>query len=310
MTARKSFDVHAKTPQGKEKTSPRKKRRTAPEGPAPRRKKSLRTKREELRGRRNTTLLALSALALCAVVYGLWQPGVRIASVTAADTPDPEAVQAIATKVLAGSHLFVPRDSFFFYPERELRAAVLDAYPSISALTLRRTGFTSLSISASSRRSAFLWCGTPKEAGEREAEGVSFDCYETDAEGFVFARQAPSEGEEASSLLRVYATLDTASSTGSYPLRARVEGAQMLPDILRFARAISSLGIPLRAVAIRTDEADLYTAGGTRITYVVGQEKEAGRIAESTFASLNFMDGSIEYVDLRFGGKAYIKRRE
>ncbi len=303
MSARRSYDVEAKRPAAT-KASSRKTARKAVEEPAPRRRKSLRAKREEARGARNTLTLVVFVLCAGLVLCGLWQPQVRLTTVTAEQTPDPEGIAAIAKAKLVGSHALVPRDSFFFYPQEEIRQAILDAYPSVSALRLERTGFTELRIGASSRSSAFLWCGTPDEA----LLGTG-TCYDTDAEGFVFALMQATE-EDTGIMLRIYATLDAASSTDSYPLRAKVQGAEQLPDILRFARAVGSLGIPLRSIAIRGDEADVYSAGGTRITYVVGREKDAGRIAESTFTALNFMDGSVEYVDLRFDGKAYIKRRE
>jgi hypothetical protein len=299
MSAKKSFDVQVKRPAAK-----RKPQRKETFEPTVRRRKSLRAKREEERGKKNTLVLTLFVLLVGVVVFGLWQPQVRLSAVTAEETPDPSGITRIAKEKLTGTHYIVPRDSFFFYPQEEIREAILDAYPSVSALTLRRTGFTELQISASSRSSAFLWCGTPEEASLATGE-----CYDTDAEGFVFSLMQAKE-EETGVMLRVYAALDAASSTDTYPLRAKVKGAEQLPDILRFARAVGSLGIPLRSVAIRGDEADLYSAGGTKITYVVGKEKEAGRIAESAFSALNFMDGSVEYVDLRFGGKAYVKRRE
>ncbi|HRH24694.1 MAG TPA: hypothetical protein PK109_03875, partial [Candidatus Paceibacterota bacterium] len=61
---------------------------------------------------------------------------------------------------------------------------------------------------------------------------------------------------------------------------------------------------------IRGDEADLFVPPGTRVTYVVGQEVEAAKSAEAAFKGLNLVDGSLLYVDLRFDGKVYVKRRE
>jgi hypothetical protein len=305
MSARKSYDVEARRPNGEKPK--RRKRRKASTEPAPKRRKTLRARRQEARGQKHTVVLAVLALAALGVVYGLWQPEIRLTEVSALETPDKEGIETIAKGSLTGTYYSVlPRNSFFLYSERSMRTAILEAYPSISALSIRRTGWNSLAITASSRQSAFLWCGTPGEAGISDTAS----CYETDAEGFVFAPAVPEDTTEGVALLKVYALLDAASSTDTYPLRAKVEGAEQLPDILRFARVITSLGIPLRAVGIRSDEADLYSAGGTRITYVVGKEREAVHIAESTFSKLNFMDGSVEYVDLRFGGKAYIKRRE
>jgi hypothetical protein len=66
--------------------------------------------------------------------------------------------------------------------------------------------------------------------------------------------------------------------------------------------------VPVVAFVIRGDEADLYAQSGTRITYVLGREEVTTQVAESAFPSLNLDDGSLEYVDLRFEGKAYFKK--
>jgi len=78
----------------------------------------------------------------------------------------------------------------------------------------------------------------------------------------------------------------------------------------RFWRSGKLAGLTglVHAVTLRGDEVDLHTEGGTRITYVIGDEGEAAILAATSFPTLNVNDGSIEYVDLRFRNKVYLKR--
>lgn len=258
----------------------------------------MRERREEERGVRNMLVLAGVALVVGASIYGLWRPEVRISKVQAAN----EGVAALAKEKLQGRYYQVlPRDSFFFYPEGEIREAVMTEHPEVVSVSVSREGFDTLSITTSERRASMRWCGTPGEA----ALGGTV-CYEADADGLVFRRAL----EEATTTpaLRVYAELDTASSTDAYPLRAKVVGSERMREVLRFVTDVQSLSVPVRSLSIRGDEADLYTEGGTRLTYVIGAEAEARESAQASFSKLNLLDGSVEYVDLRFPGKVYVKR--
>lgn len=305
--ARKSFDIGRapkKSAKEPEKTAPKKRRPRHPQ-------LSQRSSRRPLRDRRReatTRALVLAAfgvlLAAGALVYLLWRPEARIKSVSAPAAPDAASVEALAEKELQGTYYgIVPKDSFFFYPERAMRAAILERYPGIAAVSIGRSGLTSLHVEVSPRVAAFRWCGAPSSLSAGDVT-----CYDTDAEGFVFAPSEFGEGEEE--LLPVYAELDLAEAGERAPLRGRVMGTSDLPDILRFVRAIEGLGVPVASVAIRGDEADLFVAPSSRITYVIGKEEEARANAEAAFGTLNLQDGSLEYVDLRFAGKVYLKRRE
>jgi hypothetical protein len=44
--------------------------------------------------------------------------------------------------------------------------------------------------------------------------------------------------------------------------------------------------------------------------YVLGSEQEAFTALVSAKDSLSLSDGSVDYVDLRFSGKVYVKRKE
>lgn len=314
--ARRSFDIGPKRA-APAVAKPRRRKAPKEEKKATHPRLSTRAPKKKLRDRRreevtrNIALVAGAILVVAGIViYLFWRPEIRISKVEASGFGDTSSIESLASAELKGTYSgILPKNSFFFYPERAIRASILKRYPAISAVSVSRTGFDSIALKASERVSAFWWCGTPANLSAQEG-----NCYQADVEGLVFAPAAELSAEEAASstpsdMLRVYAELDGAGADDAYPLRARVLGAGSLPDILRFARAVKTLGVPVASVAIRGDEADLFVPPSTRITYVVGHEAQAARSAEAAFKGLNLVDGSLVYVDLRFDGKVYLKRK-
>lgn len=260
-------------------------------------KEPLKKRRTKAKKAISIALGIASVLFLILLVYLAWLPALRIASVQA-DGPHAEEAKALAESALEGSHAFVlPRNSLFFIPEDDIRARILKAHPDIEAVSVRASGLTTLSISTVIRAEAYVWCGL-----SRDTAGA---CFSANAEGLIYA-PVPPETSSTTEALRVYAPI--VGQQGESPVRARIENAAQIPGSLRFVKAMHTLGADVSALAFRGDEADLYTTGGTRITYVLGREEEAAGIAASAFPQLSLNDGSVQYVDLRFPGKAYFKR--
>ncbi len=240
-------------------------------------------------------LVVIFCVLVCASLYALWQPALRMHDVKV-HGPHAEDIQAIARGRLQGTHVFiVPRNSLFFIPENEIRAYVLDAFPDIEAVSISAEGLNTLALTATPRSQAFLWCGTAPDL----SDGT---CYETNAEGLIFAQST----DMGNLSLKVYGSIE--GQTGESPLRAHIAYASRVPDALRFVKAMQQLNGKVVSLALRGDEADLYTEGGTRITYVLGREEQAASTAASIFPQLNLNNGSVQYVDLRFEGKGYVKR--
>lgn len=245
--------------------------------------------------------LFLAAL-LIGGIYVAWMPRFRVQAV-AASGPEQDGVAQAASNTLRGTYLFLlPHDSIFFYSPSKMRKAVLDAYPDIDAVSIHRSSFHSVSVLSIARASAFMWCGASIDTPYADGS-----CYDTDVSGLVFAPASDQE-RQASSTLRVFGVLDVGAVGSSSPVRAHVVGAAAIPNALRFVKAMRALGAPVSALALRDDEADLWLQGPTRITYLLGHEDQAAQLAVSAFPALNLTDHSIQYVDLRFEGKVYVKK--
>ncbi len=261
----------------------------------------LSARRKQARRRSLQALLIAVAVLLLIAEALLWQGWLRISTVDATG-PAADAIKAFVQKDLSGTRfLIVPKNSIFFVPERQIRADVLAAFPAIEAVSIHPEGLTALSIESTRRASVLWWCGTATDA-------PSTSCYQADAQGLVFAEVPLDQRFATDSALTLYAPLAKEPANGS-PVGDAIANSQALPQVIQFVKAMRSLGANVVSVAIRGDEADLYTAAGTRITYVIGREEQAANLAAAGFGSLNLNDGSLEYVDLRFESKIFFKKK-
>jgi hypothetical protein len=298
--------------------------------------------RESLKERRRRARRrAIAASVLLVLVLGggivsvFWMKIFRIQSIAVAG-PDSEEVQTIASAVISGNYDYLlPRNSIFFFPETEIRNHILQQYPDISAVSISRTSLNSIAIASIPRQVAMDWCGAsyapsvqsvtviPATSASTSTSTTTAaiktasttpattqvvappTCYSADAQGIIFA-QASQADASSSEIFHLYAPLlGTASDTS--PIGATIAQASVFPRVFEFIKAIKSFGVPIVGLVLRGDEVDLYAESGTRITYVLGQEQSTLMVAKSIFPSINVNDGSIQYVDLRFPGKAYYK---
>lgn len=248
--------------------------------------------------RRGIAIFFLLFIGLSAVAaYGLEQSAVRIQNVVVYG--DDASLTDYAKRAMQGKYFdIIPRDSTFFFPASSIRANILADHLDIAAVSIFRTGFTSISLKPVARVAVARWCGLSPNLGADEY------CYVFDANGYVFAPAASTTA--TINTFTLYAPL---AGDASEPLRASIAHAEEIPTVFDFARELDTLGSPVKRVVIRADEVDDYLASGTRITYVLGHENTAFTALVSARDSLNLADGSIEYIDLRFDGKMYLKRK-
>ena len=290
------------------------------------------------RKRRRRAFIALCVLALLflgALVYGLWQPGVRISHIEVYGV-DASAV-SIADGAMQGSYFgIIPRNSTFFPPTALIRTDILAAYPGVAAVSIFRNGFTGLSIKADPRTPLARWCGSvsasssPEDAPLKEVlPATNGDCYLFYPSGFVYATATeafPFSGIASSSpasaglnpdqTLAPYVLFDPLASLAVSPVGATLKDASQLSEVFDFARHVGLLGPPVGTIVIRGSEVDFFLAtstygapAGLRITYLLGDEQNALTALVSAKGQLDLSDPTLEYVDLRFSGRIYLKKR-
>lgn len=227
-----------------------------------------------------------------------WQQGLRVQAVSAQGV-HAESVEHIARAQMQGTLGYViPRNSFFFVPQKDIRQEILKTHPAIESVSIRADGLQRITITTSPRTEAFVWCGATYVAGYAS-------CYSANAEGLIFAPSAPEAATQG--VLRFYGALE---GDALNPIGVYMANKDHISDALRFIKTIQALGPAISVYVFRGDESDLMTRAGSRITYVTGREQEAFETARNALSNLSLNDGSIEYVDLRFPGRAYFKRSE
>lgn len=263
---------------------------------------SLRDKRKTRRKKIYRLILILVLLLCIGALVILWQPFVRVGQIEATG-PHAKEMSVFVHNILQGTRYGVfPKNSIFFLPTEEIRLSILEEYPDIEAVSLSPSGLTTLSISSTGRASAFWWCGTSYSLGRER-------CFETDTSGKIFTPIQASSTQASSTPFIVFSQFQGSQSTDS-PLGGMIVNSSKLPDMLRFVKTLKGLGAPVVSAEIRGDEADIYTSGGTRITYVLGREPQAASLAATAFPSLDVQGTSLLYIDLRFTSKIYFKKKD
>lgn len=220
----------------------------------------------------------------------------------AGDTAREEHIRAIAsreadTKVL----FFLSRQNTFLYPTASLENAITRDAPEFKNAAVRHESFRTVLISVEAREPFALWCG---DIVPLPGEPVG-ECYTLDTGGIIFT----------------HGNALHASSTEPYFYGAlgeglgEVLGAQFL-DVARFARIVvfiellRSQNLSVQAsVTLDENEGELHLMDGTRILYRSADDptKLARRLA-LLLESENAPQLPLEYIDLRFGDRVYVKR--
>lgn len=261
-------------------------------------KERLSIRRRRSRRRIGIALSVLAVLFVGASIYGMWQPSVRISHVIMYGTD--QSLASIAEESIQGMYFgIIPRDSTFFFSESSIRSSLLSADATIAAVSIFRKGFNGLSLKIDYRVPVAEWCGLARTSDVEEY------CYVFDANGFIFS--ARTKSDEPINAFALYAPL---ADTVMEPLRATIAQAEKLPPVFDFARQLNQLDAQTSFITIRTDEVDCVLKNGTRITYLLAHEQEAFTALISARSNFNLADGSIEYIDLRFPGKVYVKKNE
>ncbi len=250
--------------------------------------------------RRRAIIVAIVFIGILFGAFAWWcnQNYIRISHVQIYGADD--SFSSYATDAMQGKYLgIIPRDSTFFFPASRIRTNILSAYPDIAAVSIFRNGLTGLAIKIDERVPDARWCGSTPEISTSTSSAAN-DCYFFDVKGFVYATTTVVQPMNP---FVIYEPVEKMFIGATLP------NANEFPSAFDFARQLSSLGSPVTSIVFRSDEVDDLLTSGTRVTYVIGDEQNAFTALVSGHENLNLTDGSVEYIDLRFDGKMYLKKK-
>ena len=271
-------------------------------------------KREHVRVAVVSVLSAIGIFGVGAlIIWGLGTDTMRIQTVVVESNGaiQVDDIQATIAQAFEKTHaFFIPNNSVLFSGMGIVEKELHQRFPRIEDVDLTRAGIQTLLVTVEERTPRALWCGDivpdiayrssqkQQTAGE-EAWGA---CYLLDATGFLYARAPIFTGDI---FMRYYGSLENASPIGQYFLSSE--------EFLRWETFLEGLkedGLLARALLI-VDERDgeLYLDKGLRI--LIPRTEDLDTLRNRLFATMEeqVIDTSrnIEYIDLRFGTKAFVR---
>lgn len=256
----------------------------------------------------STSVVALSLF----VLYALHHSILRINAVTVESNGvlAEDVLRASILNVMEGTHaLFLPNDSVLHIPRTNIVEAVMREFPRIHTVRIDRVGIKDVVILVEERRSDALWCGDVvpvlvhenTEAQQYAVEEAWGTCYLMDASSFIYDRAPLYTGNMYT---RYYGTLEHAEPVGqSFVSSQEFSAWQSLAKTMRD-------GGHSPVAILFTDEHDVevYMHGGIRVL-MPRKELERARIRLNALYESPVLDveREIEYIDLRFGTKAFVK---
>jgi len=253
------------------------------------------------------------SLVLALVAYGMQWHALRIQHI-AVETDgvlDTKAVTALIQESLNSNALWLfPRDSSFLVHTNSLEARVAASFPRAAEVTVRRAGLTTLAAHITERTPSALWCGdvvpqvayTATIAPEERTEDMWGTCYLIDVNGYMYDRAPLYTGNI---FPRYYGPLDSAEPVGQqFLLPSEFDRWQLFFEALHESNLE-----PLAVLFVDERDAELYLANGLRIQ--LPRDDNLDLIRRRLLATIEGdtidLARTIEYLDLRFGSKAFVR---
>lgn len=245
-------------------------------------------------------LLVLSIVPLAAYISHLSIFTIGDISVQGAQDVRPELVRAFVSKQLHDGqlHIFDPNNELW-YPRGRIEAQTLKEFPRLSSVSLHLSAWTypALVVTVSERQPDAIWC-----SGALTDSSVPAQCYYMDASGVIFAPA------DAFAEYTIFAG-GNISASSSPITQVYLPGKYAQTQAL--ITALSKAGFDTHTFTVTSDtDFTILTATGLEIKASFDQSPDTvvnNLQAALSADSLKGKQADLQYVDLRFSGRAYYR---
>lgn len=201
------------------------------------------------------------------------------------------------------------KNSIFLYPRKSIEKTLTDDLKKIETVSIKSKGLKTLVISMVERKPNSLWCLSRPEEGTSRKNNNSGMCYFLDKGGLVFTESPDFSGN---SFLRYYGLLDDIEQ----PIGKNYMTSEKFREVSRFIGSLEILGIKVATFRAETEsDYEIILKNGIKI--ILDDKKPFDKTLENIQSILGEVDlksdyspnnpPKINYVDLRFGNKVYLK---
>lgn len=247
---------------------------------------------------------ALAAAILIAVRTFLNLNFLAINSINIVGAKDDSSgqIKEIVVSKLAERWLgIIPRNNFLFMSVGGISGAVRSAFPDIANVRTVLAGLGGLTVEVSERAPFANWCSAVSPQ----------NCYVIDAGGFAF--QKPELPIIATTTATTTASILTIFTPTAPKYEANVFDGNGLKNLLGFIKSFQSAGFKIFSVKIKdtdyfftfSDNSEIMVQGGDNPDDIAAKLSSI----ESDLQKEGAAAGSVEYIDLRYGNKVYLKMK-
>lgn len=201
------------------------------------------------------------------------------------------------------------KNSIFLYPRKSIEKTLTDDLKKIETVSIKSKRLKTLLISMVERKPNSLWCFSRPEEGTSRKNNNSGKCYFLDKEGLIFSEAPDFSGN---SFLRYYGLLDNIEQ----PIGENYMTSEKFREVSRFIGSLEILGIKVATFRAESEnDYEIILKNGIKI--ILDDKKPFDKTLENIQSILGEVDlksdyspsnpPKINYVDLRFGNKVYLK---
>lgn len=270
--------------------------------------------------RRRRKIFAVKTIFALALLMGLaflfsWlskMPSIQIENIEVSGNSTiskDEIINAVRNETSAKYFKLFSKNSVFLYPKESIEAKLEDNFKKIETVSIKSKGLKTLIVSMVERKPDSLWCFSGSEDGTIRKNNNSGKCYFLDKEGVVFSEAPDFSG---SAFLRYYGLLDGTDN----PIGQNYLFGGKFKEVSGFINSLEIL--EMRVASFRAESGSDYEIilkNGIKI--ILDDKQPFDKTLENIQSILTEVDlkrdyspnnpSKINYVDLRFGNKVYLK---
>ena len=257
----------------------------------------------------------VTGAVLCVVLFTYFLHGqkLRLEQITIETSGVLEKdLLANAIKAQVSGNFFgaVPQDTVFRISYRGVGDSLNEQFPRIKDVHFERAGVYDLHAIVSERTPAALWCGdvVPPIAYvkvsdmEDSTDTIWGTCYLMDEGGYIYARAPLYSGAV---MPRYYGSLEKAE-----PIAQQYIAEEDFKEWQYFNQVLTENNVSAQAVLfVDEHDVEVYLINGLKV--LIPRQNDVEVTLHRLFALLDSgsldVDKEVEYVDLRFGSKAFVK---